>query len=124
MFLRYIVSTKGIIIDPSKVSTIQEQSTPIFKRSIQEFLGFTNYNRRFIKGYSVITKPLIDLTKDIVEFVQIDKAAEAFKQLKLAFLTEPILLIFNLEKEGRVETDVLDFTIRVVLSQQGKSSKQ
>ena len=117
MFLGYIVLTEGIIIDPSKVSTIQEQSIPISKHSIQEFLGFTNYNRRFIKGYSAITKPLIDLTKDIVEFVQIDKAAEAFKQLKLAFLTKPILLTFDLEKEGRVEIDVLDFAIRVVLSQ-------
>ena len=117
MFLRYIVSTKGIIIDLSKVSTIQEQLTPISKHSIQEFLGFINYNRRFIKGYSVITKPLIDLTKDIVEFVQTDEATEAFKRLKLAFLFKPILLIFDLEKEGRVETDVLDFTIRVVLSQ-------
>ena len=79
MFLRYIVLTKGIIIDLSKVSTIQEQSTLMSKHSVQEFLGFTNYNRRFIKGYSVITKPLIDLIKDIVEFVQTDKAAEAFK---------------------------------------------
>ena len=124
MFLRYIVSTEGIIIDLSKVSTIQEQLTSISKYSIQEFLGFINYNRRFIKGYSVITKPLIDLTKNIVKFIQTSEAAEAFKRLKLAFLTKPILLTFDLEKEGRVEIDVLDFAIRVVLSQQGESSKQ
>ena len=39
-----------------------------------------------------------------------------FKRLKVAFLTKPILLTFNLEKEGRVEIDILDFAIRVVLS--------
>ena len=59
---------------------------------------------------------MIDLTKDIVEFVWTDKVAEAFKRLKVAFLTKPILLTFNLEKEGRVEIDILDFAIRVVLS--------
>ena len=59
---------------------------------------------------------MIDLTKDIVEFVWTDKAAEVFKRLKLAFLTKPILLTFDLEKEGRVEIDILDFAIRVVLS--------
>ena len=48
---------------------------------------------------------------------------EAFKRLKKAFLTKPILLIFNLEKEGRVEIDILDYTIRVVLSQKGESRK-
>ena len=41
---------------------------------------------------------------------------EAFKWLKEAFLTKPILLMFNLEKEGRVEIDTLDYTIGVVLS--------
>ena len=94
------------------------------KYSIQEFLGFTNYNQYFIKEYSKIIKLLIDLTKDLIEFVQIEEAVEAFKQLKVAFLTKPILLIFNLEKEGRVETDVLDYTIRAILSQKGESRKQ
>ena len=42
--------------------------------------------------------------------------AEVFRRLKEAFLTEPILLIFNLDKEGRVEIDALDYTIRAILS--------
>ena len=62
--------------------------------------------------------------KELIEFIQIKEVAEAFKRLKEAFLTKPILLIFDLEKEGRVETDILDYTIRAILSQKGKSRKQ
>ena len=54
--------------------------------------------------------------KELIEFIQTEEAAEAFKQLKEAFLTKPILLIFDLEKEGRVEIDILDYTIRAILS--------
>ena len=62
--------------------------------------------------------------KELIEFIQIEEVVEAFKRLKEAFLTKPILLIFNLEKEGRVETDTLDYTIGAILSQKSKSRKQ
>jgi hypothetical protein len=35
---------------------------PESKKDVQQFLGFTNFYRQFIKGFSDDTQPLFDLT--------------------------------------------------------------
>ena len=47
-FLGFIVSTRGIRIDPEKIQSIIEQLTPKTVKDIQSFLGLANYNRKFI----------------------------------------------------------------------------
>ena len=51
------------------------------------------------------------------------KQKRAFEQLKERFITEPILVIPDLDKEMRVEVNVLDFAIRGVLSMKYKNEK-
>ena len=62
-FLGFIVSTTGIHISPEKIKAIAEQPILHDVKSVQSFLGFMNFNRRFIKGYLKIALPLIDITK-------------------------------------------------------------
>src|SRR5690606_8456252 len=62
-FLGYIVSPDGISMDPSKVSTVTEWPTPKCVKDIQAFLGFANFYRRFIKGFSAIVAPITRLLK-------------------------------------------------------------
>jgi hypothetical protein len=61
-FLGYVISPDGIFMDKSKVETIQCWATPSSVKDVQRFLGFANFYRRFIKGYSKITTPLTTLT--------------------------------------------------------------
>ncbi len=61
-FLGYVISLVGIFMDKSKVETIQCWATPYSVKDVQRFLGFANFYRRFIKGYSKIATPLITLT--------------------------------------------------------------
>jgi hypothetical protein len=61
-FLGYVISPDGIFMDKSKVETIQCWATPSSVKDVQHFLGFANFYRQFIKGYSKITTPLITLT--------------------------------------------------------------
>ena len=86
-------------------------------------MGFTNYNRRFIKGYSAIAAPLSELTKKDKEFEWTDQANEAFEQLKRVFTAAPVLASFDPEKEIRVETDASDYAIGAVLSQPNEEKK-
>ncbi len=58
-----MVSTTGIRISPEKIKAIAEQPVSHDVKSVQSFLGFTNFNRRFIEGYSKIALPLTDITK-------------------------------------------------------------
>uniref|UniRef100_A0A093Y1I0 Transposon Tf2-6 polyprotein n=1 Tax=Talaromyces marneffei PM1 TaxID=1077442 RepID=A0A093Y1I0_TALMA len=68
-FLGLIISTEGISMDPSKVATILEWQTPRSVKDVQGFLGFANFYRRFIHGYSRIVKRLTDLTKKGLKYL-------------------------------------------------------
>jgi len=46
-----------------------------------------------------------------------------FEKLKKRFITEPVLVISDLDKEMRVEVDKLDFAIDRVLSMKYKVKK-
>ena len=57
-FLSYLITPKGVVIDPIRVKAIKEQLKPKSYKDIQVFLGFTNFYRRFIQNYSDIVYPL------------------------------------------------------------------
>ena len=62
-FLGLIVGRDGFKMDPEKVRTILEWKTPRSATDVLRFNGFCNFYRRFIKNYSKIVTPLINLTK-------------------------------------------------------------
>jgi hypothetical protein len=62
-FLGLIVGRDGFKMDPEKVRTILEWETPRSATDVLRFNGFCNFYRRFIKNYSKIVTPLINLTK-------------------------------------------------------------
>lgn len=62
-YVGHIVSEKGIATDPSKVEAVARWKQPTDLPSLQSFLGFCGYYRRFIKDYSIIVKPLTELCK-------------------------------------------------------------
>ena len=49
-------------MDMKKVSVIRAWATPRRLKDVQSFLGFANFYRRFIKGFSTLAQPLIALT--------------------------------------------------------------
>jgi hypothetical protein len=68
-FLGYIISGKGLSMDPKKIQTIMEWKKPKTVRDVQCFLGFANFYRLFIEDYLKIVAPLICLTcKDKLEW--------------------------------------------------------
>jgi hypothetical protein len=56
-FLGHIISKGGISVDPSKVQYVLSWSAPTSVSDIQSFLGLAGYYRRFIGGFSKISKP-------------------------------------------------------------------
>ena len=46
--LGFIVSQRGIEVDPAKVQAIRDMPTPQTKKQIRNFLGKVNYIARFI----------------------------------------------------------------------------
>lgn len=62
-FLGHIVSASGVATDSEKVSAVTHWKKPVDLKSLQSFLGFCGYYRRFIQNYSAIVRPLTELTK-------------------------------------------------------------
>jgi hypothetical protein len=64
-FLEYIISTKGIAVDPDKILAVMKWERPTKIKELQSFLGFCNFYRLFIENFSRMTKLLHQLTTAI-----------------------------------------------------------
>ena len=118
-FLGYVVSPKGIHMEPSRVAAIRDWPVPRSVREIQVFLGFAGFYRRFVRGYSKITAPLTELLKGKDPgWLQLDtRELEAVMKLKVMFTRAPFLRHYDPALPTRVETDASAFAIGAVLSQ-------
>ena len=85
---------------------------------VRQFLGLCSYYRRFVKNFSVITKPLNTLTTNEASLNWDDKCQEAFDTLKTK-LASPGVMAFPQDKGTYIlDTDACDVGIGAVLSQQ------
>ena len=62
-FLGYVVSSKGISMEAKRIKVVKDWPEPKSVRDIQVFLGFANFYRRFIQGFSKIAAPLTSMLK-------------------------------------------------------------
>ena len=119
-YLGLILKKGTVMMDPVKLSGIKEWPVPKNVRDVRSFLGFGNFYRRFIQGFSSIARPLNDLTKKDEKWVWDTKQQEAFENLKERFTSAPILAQPDTTKPFSVETDASAFTYGAVLSQEGE----
>ncbi|GKF37447.1 hypothetical protein Tco_0114205 [Tanacetum coccineum] len=49
---------EGIHVDPAKIESIKDWTSPKSPTEIRQFLGLAGYYRRFIEGFSKIAKPM------------------------------------------------------------------
>ena len=115
-FLGVIISQDGVRMDPQKVKDIIEWGAPIMLTRVREFLGFVNFYRRFIKGYSQVIAPMVNLTQKNQPFVWDSDCNKAFEFLKTTFTTAPVLAHFDPDREILVETDASDYVSAGVMS--------
>jgi transposase InsO family protein len=105
-YLGFIVEAgKGIRMDPEKVQAIIEWEAPKSVKGVRAFLGFANFYRRFIKNFSEIVTPMTALTRKDAMFKWTDETNNAFESLKQMFISAPILMMFDPDKETVVEAD-------------------
>ncbi|GJU94427.1 putative reverse transcriptase domain-containing protein [Tanacetum coccineum] len=67
-FLGHMIDSQGIHVDPAKIKSIKDRASPKTLTEICQFLGLVGYYRRFIEGFSKITKSMTKLTQKKVKF--------------------------------------------------------
>jgi len=118
-FLGFVISDKGIQVDPVKTAVIRNWNPPSTKRQVQSFLGFCNFYRRFIQAYGRVSRPLNRLTgKDVPPRFELnEEQLDSFCRLKVLLMSAPILAYFQYDRETRLETDCSDLAAAGLLSQ-------
>ncbi|GJZ12183.1 putative reverse transcriptase domain-containing protein [Tanacetum coccineum] len=92
-FLGHVIDSEGIHVDPAKIESIKDWTSPKSPTEIRQFLGLVGYYRRFIEGFSKIAKPMTKLTQKKIQFVWGDKQEAAFQLLKQKLCSAPILAL-------------------------------
>jgi len=122
-YLSMIISHDCVEMDPIKVARVLAWLTPMNKKDVQQFLGFTNFYHRLIWGFSDTAWPLFDLTKKGLAWSWGLAEAEAFQALKDAVTNDLVLILPDESQLYHLEADSLDFALGVVLSQVGPNKK-
>ncbi|GJW51197.1 putative reverse transcriptase domain-containing protein [Tanacetum coccineum] len=89
----HVIDSEGIHVDPTKIESIKDWTSPKSPTEIRQFLGLAGYYRRFIEGFSKIAKPMTKLTQKKVKFEWGDKQEAAFQLLKQKLCSAPILAL-------------------------------
>ncbi|GKA61475.1 putative reverse transcriptase domain-containing protein [Tanacetum coccineum] len=80
----------GVHVDHAKVEAILNWSAPT---EVRQFLGLAGYYRRFIEGFSLISKPLTKLTQKNKKYEWGTEEDEALQTLKQKLCSAPILAL-------------------------------
>jgi hypothetical protein len=116
-YLGVIVGKGQAKMDPVKVQGLTDWPTPTNLKELCSFLGFGNYYKDFINGYSHVAQPLYELTKKNIQWHWNDQADYAFKTLKSVFTAYPVLRNPDLNKRYILDTDASQFAVGATLSQ-------
>jgi hypothetical protein len=115
--LGHIISSKGIEVDKSKIELIANLPTPKSIKDVRSFLGHAGFYRRFIKDFSVISKPLSNLlTKDNI-FEWTEHCEEAFVKLKNLLTSAPVIQPPDWSLPFEIMCDASDYAVGAVLGQ-------
>jgi hypothetical protein len=117
-YLGHIISNTGVSTDPTKIAAMLNWPTSTSFTEVTGFLGLSGYSRKFIKHYGIVAKPLTSILK-LKSFSWPAEAESAFKTLKSAMCSAPMLSLPNFAEPFEIETDACDTGVGVVLSQHG-----
>nr|GEY21523.1 putative reverse transcriptase domain-containing protein [Tanacetum cinerariifolium] len=119
-FLGYVIDSRGIHVDPSKIESIKDWASPKIPLEIRQFLGLVDYYRRFIEGFSKMAKSMTKLTQKGVKFDWGEKEEDAFQLIKQKLCSAPILALPEGSKDFVVYCDASHKGLGAVLMQREK----
>ena len=117
-FLGMIVGCGCIRMDPAKLSAIATWPPPKTVKAVQALLGFCNFYRQFIPGFSNLVAPLTALTQKDVTWTWGTDQQSAFSTLLSLFQTAPVLHLPDVDHSFVVMTDASLIASGGILMQQ------
>ncbi|KAK8936851.1 hypothetical protein KSP39_PZI012537 [Platanthera zijinensis] len=119
-FMRHVISSDGLSVDPAKISAVMDWKQPSTPTEIRSFLGLAGYYRCFVKDFSSLDAPLINLTQKLVKFEWSDQCEQAFSELKQRLCSASVLALPSKGLDFSVYTDASGVGLRCVLMQEDR----
>ena len=118
-----IISDKGIMPDPNKVSALHHATRPQSKEEIMSFLCMVQSNSMFIPNLARKTVHMRELTLKHKKFIWSKKCHQEFDSLKAAFTNDALLRFFDPEINTYIFVDAHLTGLSAILSQ-GETAEQ
>ncbi|GJT25532.1 reverse transcriptase domain-containing protein [Tanacetum coccineum] len=107
----------GIEVNRAKIDVIAKLPYPTNIKGVRSFLGHAGFYRRFIKDFSMISKPMTQLLMKDTKFDFSDDYKKAFNILKEKLTTAPIIISPDWNEPFELMCDASDFAVGAVLGQ-------
>ena len=108
VYLGHTVSADGVRPGKDKAEDIRLSEPPSDKESILRFVGLCNYFRHYVPNFSILSSQLTRLTRKDVPWdggALPPPALDAFKKLRLALTSRPVLQYPNADKPFHLYVD-------------------
>ncbi|GJY67904.1 putative reverse transcriptase domain-containing protein [Tanacetum coccineum] len=105
-FLGHVIDRSGVHVDPAKIEAIKSWAAPTMPTKVRQFLRLARYYRRFIEGFSLISKPLTKFTQKNKKYEWGKEEEKAFRMLKQKLCSAPILALPEGTEDFMVYCDV------------------
>jgi hypothetical protein len=119
-FLGHVISAGGVSVDPGKVKDVLNLMPPTTASEIQSFLGLAGYYRRFIKDFSKIDKPMMELLEKNKAFEWRIECQASFEELRKCLTSALVLVLPDLTKKFDIYCNASRQGLGCVLIQEGQ----
>ncbi|GBG74143.1 hypothetical protein CBR_g17856 [Chara braunii] len=117
IYLGHRLSVAGLEPEATNIEVIRDWLEPVNIRELRSFLGLASYYRKFVPCFSIIAHPLSRLTSKNVSYSWDAACTEAFRTLKEALVSYPVLRIADPKLTFVVTTDASQYGIGAELQQ-------
>ncbi|XP_070008438.1 uncharacterized protein [Nicotiana sylvestris] len=122
--LNFIVSRRGIELDPSKIKSIRDLPPSKNKKEVMRFLGRFNYISRFIAQLTTTCEPIFKLLTKDASIKWMDDCQKAFDRIK-DYLSKPHILVPpELDRPLFLYLSMMDNSFGCVLGQHDATCKK
>ncbi|GKE39649.1 reverse transcriptase domain-containing protein [Tanacetum coccineum] len=101
----------SIEVDRAKIDVIAKLPYPTNVKGVRSFLGHAGFYQRFIKDFSMISKPMTQLLMKVAKFDFSDDCKKALNILKEKLNTAPIIISPDWNVTFELMCDASDFAV-------------
>lgn len=116
-YLGYEITSEGIKPGKVKIEAVRNFPVPRTVHEVRQFIGLASYFRKFIDKFSIIARPLTDLTRKSCPWRWEDEQVVAFENLKSKLIERPLLTLYSPNYITELHTDASKMGLAGILLQ-------